>query len=46
MSVAISANEDVPLDIIKDFVKEKGPWICKNINYFRKFQPDEKSKKK
>ena len=45
MSIAVSANEDVPLDIIEDFVKEKGPWICKNINYFKEFQPDEKSKR-
>ena len=45
MTISVSANEDVPLAIIKDFVKEKGPWICKNINYFKEFQPDEKSEK-
>ncbi len=45
MSIAVSANEDVPLDIIKDFVKEKGPWICKNINYFKEFQPDKKNQR-
>ena len=45
MSIAVSANEDVPLNIIENFVKEKGPWICKNINYFKEFQPDEKSER-
>lgn len=43
MSIAVSANEDVSLDIIKEFVQEKGPWICKKLNYFKKFQPDEKN---
>lgn len=43
MSIMVSANENVPLNIIKDFVKDKGPWICKNMNYFKRFQSDKKS---
>ncbi len=43
MSIMVSANDSVPLSIIEDFVKEKGPWICKNMNYFKEFQTDEKS---
>ncbi len=45
MTIAVSANEDVPLDIIKDFVRKKGPWISKNISYFRAIQPYKKDKK-
>ena len=45
MSIAVSANDRVPLEVIKDFVKEKGPWIVKNVNYFKDFQPEEKPKK-
>ncbi len=43
MSIYVSASEDVPLNIIKSFVKGKGPWINKNLNYFKEFQPDEKT---
>ncbi len=45
MKIKVSANENVSLDIIKDFVKKKGSWICKNINYFKKFQPSGKGRK-
>lgn len=38
MTIGVSANNRVPLDCIKDFVKEHGSWILKNINYFEKFK--------
>lgn len=38
MSIAVSANHNVPLDFIKDFVKDKGSWILKNIVYFKESQ--------
>lgn len=44
-SIAVSANGDVPLNVIKEFVKDKGPWIIKNLAYFRKFQHVEKGDK-
>lgn len=44
-TIAVSANEDVPLEFIKDFVKRKGPWILKNTDYFRKFRPYKKSER-
>lgn len=37
-SVKVSASKDVPLEVINDFVKQKGSWIIKSINYFEKFQ--------
>lgn len=40
MTVIVSASEQVPLDFIKKFVKEKAPWILKNIRYFKGAQPD------
>jgi len=45
MTITVSANKNVPLDFIKDFVKEKSSWILKNINYFEKAQPIKKDKK-
>ncbi len=45
MSIMVSANKNVPLEVIEEFVKQKGSWICKNLNYFKKFQPYKKSKK-
>ncbi|NMA70066.1 MAG: M48 family metallopeptidase [Desulfitobacterium sp.] len=45
MSIAVSANEKVPLECIKEFVKEQGPWILKNIKYFEKFEPVRKPAK-
>ncbi|MFW6029356.1 MAG: M48 family metallopeptidase [Halanaerobiales bacterium] len=38
MTIMVSANNDVPISYIKDFVKEKAPWIFKKINYFKKTQ--------
>lgn len=40
MSVGVSANDNVPLECIKDFVKDKVPWILKNIDYFKRFEPE------
>ena len=45
MSVAVSANNEVPLEFIEDFVRQKAPWIVKNINYFRKAQPEVRREK-
>lgn len=42
MSVAVSANSQVPLGFIEDFVRQKAPWIIKNINYFKRAQPEVK----
>lgn len=39
MVIAVSANEKVPLDFIKSFVKNKAPWLLRNLNYFRDAQP-------
>lgn len=44
-SIAVSANKDVPLGVIKDFVKDKGPWIIKNLTYFKRFQSEERNDK-
>jgi predicted metal-dependent hydrolase len=40
MTITISANEKVPLDYIKSFVKDKAPWIMKNISYFKDVQSE------
>ena len=45
MSVAVSASSEVPLEFIQDFVRQKAPWIVKNINYFRKAQPEVRREK-
>ena len=31
MTVVVSANSKVPLDYILNFVRQKAPWIMKNI---------------
>ncbi len=41
MSIVVSANEKVPLDYILKFVKQKAPWIMKNVGYFKDVQPDQ-----
>ncbi len=43
MTIVVSANEKVPIDFIKDFVKKKGAWIIKHIGQFKKVQPERKS---
>ncbi len=45
LTVTVSANRDVPLDTIKNFVRSKGLWISKSCNYFERFQPVVRSKK-
>ena len=45
MTISVSACEEVPIDTIKRFVKNKAPWILKNLNYFRDVQPESISKK-
>ena len=45
MSIVISANDEVPLDFIYDFVKDKAPWILKNVSYFKDVQPEHITKK-
>ncbi|WP_028307687.1 M48 family metallopeptidase [Desulfitibacter alkalitolerans] len=41
MSIVVSANPKVPLEFIKDFVKQKSPWILKSIKYFKEVQPEQ-----
>lgn len=40
MTISISANESVPLEDILKFVKDKAPWIAKNVNFFKDVQPE------
>lgn len=40
MTVAVSANEKVPLQFILDFVKEQAPWIIKELQHFKRTQPE------
>lgn len=44
MNVIVSANNNVPIDFIKDTIKEKAGWILKNIEYFRETQSMEVEK--
>lgn len=46
MTISVSANEKVPLEDIIRFVKEKAPWIVKNVEYFKDVQPEHVSGKK
>lgn len=39
LTISVSASEEVPLEVIKEFVTEKGSWINKNMKYFQEFQP-------
>lgn len=45
LSVIVSANDNVPLDFILNFVKDKAPWILKNISYFKNVQSENTIKK-
>lgn len=40
MSVVVSANDKVPVEVIKEFVKSKAAWIVKNTRYFSGAQPE------
>ncbi|SHJ47970.1 M48 family metallopeptidase [Tepidibacter formicigenes] len=44
MTIMISANEKVPIDFILNFVKEKAPWVLKNVDYFKDVQPERRRK--
>lgn len=45
MSIVVSANNKVPIDYIKKFVKKNSVWILKKIEYFKEAQPDKKFKR-
>ncbi|WP_077318165.1 M48 family metallopeptidase [Virgibacillus proomii] len=45
MTIEVSANEEVPLTYIYDFVKEKGSWILKHVKHFENVQPIKQSKR-
>ncbi|SHH16005.1 M48 family metallopeptidase [Desulfosporosinus lacus] len=45
MTIVVSANENVPLEFVLNFVKEKAPWILKNVSYFKDVQPENSTKK-
>lgn len=45
MTIVVSASEKVPLKYILNFVKEKAPWILKNVKYFKDVQPENTSNK-
>lgn len=39
MTIEVSANENVPLSFIKDFLKSKSSWILKHVKGFENVQP-------
>lgn len=43
MKVVVSANSKVPLEYIMNFVRQKAPWIIKNIGYFKAVQSENKT---
>lgn len=43
MKVVVSANSKVPLEYILNFVRQKAPWIIKNIGYFKDVQSEYKT---
>lgn len=45
LEVSISANEDVPLEYIENFVKSKAKWIDKHLNYYKKTKDIAQGKK-
>lgn len=45
MNISVSANENVPLEDIIRFVKDKAQWIVKNVKYFKDVQPEHVSNK-
>lgn len=40
MSIMVSANDRVPLEVILAFVKSKARWIIRNTRYFRATRPE------
>lgn len=45
MTIAVSSNNKVPLEDILNFVKNKAPWIFKNLGYFKDVQPEHSTDK-
>lgn len=45
MTVEVSASEQVPLDFIYQFVKNKGAWISKHVKSFKSVQPYKRSER-
>lgn len=43
MSVMVSAGDDVPLDVIKEFIHRRGAWILKTLNHFKQVEPEPQS---
>lgn len=39
MTIRVSANDRVPLDFIKDFIRQKASWIVKHLDHFKKLEP-------
>jgi len=37
--VIVSANNNVTIDYIKDFIRRKANWIIKNVRYFNEYRP-------
>ena len=40
MTIMVSANERVLIEVIQDFVKSKAAWIVKNTSYFDNAKPE------
>ncbi|PEF55713.1 hypothetical protein CON32_22950 [Bacillus cereus] len=45
MTIMVSANEQVPEQFIHKFIKEKAPWILKQIRGFKDVQPYKQSER-
>ena len=45
LEVTVSANDEVPLEYIKEFVYSKAKWIEKNLNYYEKTQSIDQGEK-
>jgi len=45
MSILVSANKNVPLEVIEGFIRQKGAWIYKHLEYFKEFQANKPAKK-
>ena len=45
MTIVVSANGKVPIEVILKFVKSKASWIKKNISFFKDVQPEQSSQK-
>jgi hypothetical protein len=43
--VVVSANQEVPLEYIKEFVSKKADWIEKNLKYYKDHEPETEHKK-